>query len=46
MVNVEMTRGDRTFSGPQITVFHVADGKATEAWIVPVDQAAADAFWD
>jgi hypothetical protein len=46
MVNVEMTRGDRTYAGPQIIVFHVADGKATEAWVVAVDQAGADAFWD
>jgi ketosteroid isomerase-like protein len=45
MVNLEMTRGDRTFSGGQIIVFHVADGKATEGWVVSVDQAEADAFW-
>lgn len=46
MVNLEIARGDRMYSGPQLIVFHVADGKATEAWIVAVDQAAADAFWD
>ena len=45
MVNVEMTRGDRSFTGPSIVVFHVAEGKATEAWVVGVDQAAEDAFW-
>lgn len=46
MVDLTITRGDRTYSGPQIIVFHVADGKATEGWVVAVDQAADEAFWD
>lgn len=45
LVDLTMTRGDRSFSGAQIVVFHVADGKATEGWVVAVDQAAVDAFW-
>ena len=28
-----------------VHVVHVVDGKITEAWFFPGDQAASDAFW-
>jgi len=39
------TRGAESLSGDNIYVFHVDDGKATEVWGTPWDQAATDAFW-
>lgn len=33
----------RPFSGQQVFVWHVRDGKAVECWVIPTDQAAAAA---
>jgi hypothetical protein len=33
----------RPFSGRQVFVWHVRDGKAAECWAIPADQAAAAA---
>jgi uncharacterized protein len=33
----------RPYSGQQVFVWHVRDGKATECWAIPTDQAAAAA---
>lgn len=46
LVNVTMTRKGKTETYQQVIVFHVADGKVTEAWISFQDAYAADAFWE
>ena len=48
LLNVRMTRKDRTFEGQAVHVFHVNDaGKVTEAWYQPIDESAVpDGFWD
>lgn len=46
LVNATMTRGGKTETQPQVIVFHIADGKVTEAWISFQDAYAADAFWE
>jgi uncharacterized protein len=33
----------KSYSGHQVFVWHVRDGKATECWAIPVDQEAASA---
>ncbi len=35
----------RTLEGRIVHVWHVSEGKATEFWAYPEDQAAGDAFW-
>ena len=39
------TRGDKSFSGQDVHIFHLRDGKVVEFWDSPLDQYAADEFW-
>jgi hypothetical protein len=39
------TRGGKTLSARAAQVSHMRDGKLTEFWTFPEDQAAVDAFW-
>jgi ketosteroid isomerase-like protein len=39
------TRGDVSFTGQDVHVFHLRDGKVVEFWDSPLDQYAADEFW-
>ena len=43
---VHVARGDRMLDANQVIVFHVRDGKVTEAWVAAYDQATAEAFWN
>ena len=45
LVNTSSSRQGEKFSGNNVYVFHVDDGKVTEAWIVARDQYAQDEFW-
>ncbi len=45
LVNSKATKPGKTLDGQNVFVFHVRDGKVSEAWGIPKDQAAADAFW-
>ncbi|MDJ0953711.1 MAG: nuclear transport factor 2 family protein [Acidimicrobiia bacterium] len=45
LVNTSSSREGETYSGNNVYVFHVGDGKVTEAWVVPRDQYAQDEFW-
>ncbi len=45
LVNSSLRSGDKTAEVPVIMVFHVEDGRVAEAWGVPVDVEAANAFW-
>lgn len=45
MIDSHTQRGDRTYEGKAVHVWHIREGKATEFWGVALDQAAADAFW-
>jgi ketosteroid isomerase-like protein len=38
-------REGRILDDVTVHVVHVADGKITEAWFFPGDQAASDSFW-
>ena len=38
-------REGRSLDDNTVQLFHVTDGRATEVWTYPADQAAADAFW-
>lgn len=38
-------RGGKKLTQNGVDVFHIRDGKVTESWIHPGDQAAADEFW-
>ena len=38
-------RGGKTIDDPDITVFHVRDGRLHEAWAFPFNQEARGAFW-
>lgn len=38
-------RAGRRLQDITVHVVHVVDGKVTEAWFFPGDQAASDAFW-
>ena len=44
--HVHATRGDRRLKANQVIVFHVREGKVTEAWVAVYDHAAAEAFWN
>jgi len=39
------SRNDKSFSSNVVYVFHVSDGKLTEAWVTPGDQYGQDEFW-
>ena len=45
LVNSTLTKPGKTYEGSTVFVFHVKDGKTTEAWGIPMDQHAADEFW-
>lgn len=46
LVDTGGTKPDGTsLQGRGVHVYHVRDGKATEAWFYNEDQAALDAFW-
>lgn len=46
LTKVSARRPDgRTMDMNQVGVFHVADGKVTEAWVLPQDSRAADEFF-
>lgn len=45
LINSTSTRGDRRYEGNSVFIFHVDDGVVTEAWSIPGDQYALDAFW-
>lgn len=38
-------RGDKTLNVRAVHIFHMDNGKMTEFWNFPEDQAALDAFW-
>jgi carbon monoxide dehydrogenase subunit G len=38
-------RGAKSIADNGVQVFHLRDGKATEVWFHPGDQAASDEFW-
>ena len=40
-----MRRGGQTFSTNEVFVFHFRDGKISEFWYQPVDQAGVDAWF-
>jgi hypothetical protein len=40
-----LSRNGRSFGGNVVYVFHVGDGKITEAWVTPGDQYGQDEFW-
>jgi ketosteroid isomerase-like protein len=45
LVTQRLRRGGRTFEGRQTMVAHVRDGKFSEIWFQPEDQAAFDDFF-
>ena len=45
LVTVSATRGDESFEGNVIHVFHMSDAKMTEFWSYPEDQNRFDEFW-
>ena len=45
LVTVSATRGDESFEGKVIHVFHMSDGRMTEFWSYPEDQNRFDEFW-
>jgi uncharacterized protein len=45
LVTQRLRRGGRTFEGRQTMVAHVRDGKFSEVWFQPEDQAAFDDFF-
>jgi ketosteroid isomerase-like protein len=42
---VQGARQGRVLEDITVHVVHVVDGRITEAWFFPGDQAASDAFW-
>lgn len=45
LVQSSSSRGDRTYVGNTVFVFHVTDDKVTEVWSIPGDQYGFDEFW-
>lgn len=45
LVTTSGQRGDKTMSVRGVHVFHMDDGRMTEFWNFPQDQAAVDSFW-
>jgi uncharacterized protein len=46
LATVRAAREGRTFEGLDVHVFHIADGRITEAWFFGSDQAGSAAFFD
>jgi ketosteroid isomerase-like protein len=40
-----MTKDGGTFSTNEVFVYHFRDGKVSEFWYLPLDQAGVDAWW-
>ena len=40
-----MQRDGKTLSTDEVFVYHFRDGKVSEFWYHPVDQAGVDAWW-
>jgi uncharacterized protein len=45
LIRVSAQREGRSLDDPSVQIFHIKDGKATEVWVYPSDQAVSDAFW-
>ena len=45
LANVTATRNSKSIAYQQIAIYHVADGRVTEAFYQTTDQYAEDAFW-
>lgn len=45
LINTSQTRNGRSFNGEAVIVFHVRDGKITEAWTIVTDAYGFDEFW-
>lgn len=45
LVTLSATRGDKSFEGRVVHVFHMRDGKMTEFWALPEDSNLFDDFW-
>jgi uncharacterized protein len=45
ITNLSAERNGRSMTMRSVHVMHLRDGKVTESWIFPEDQAAADEFW-
>ena len=45
LVRVTGEREGRTLDDNSVQVFHVAEGKVTEQWLIPGDPYANDEFW-
>jgi len=45
LVNWSAERGGRQLTGREVAVYHVRDGRVTEAWFHPDDAATVEAFW-
>jgi len=45
LVNWSSTFRGKTMQGREVAVYHVRDGKITEAWFYPEDKAASDQFF-
>lgn len=45
LVNGTVTRGEKRYDGDTVFVFHVHEGEVTEAWSIPANPYALDAFW-
>ncbi len=45
LVNWSSTHKGRTMAGREVAVYHIRDGRITEAWFYPEDKAASDEFF-
>jgi ketosteroid isomerase-like protein len=45
LITTSQTRNGRSFNGESVVVFHVRDGKITEAWTIMADDYGFDEFW-
>jgi hypothetical protein len=45
LINTSQTRNGKSFSGEGLVVFHVSDGRITEAWTILTDVYGFDEFW-
>jgi len=45
LVTGTATRGDNSYTGPDVHTFHIRNSQVVEFWDAPLDQYAADEFW-
>jgi len=45
LIKNTVVRDGQTIQNDVVQVFHIANGKVTEAWVTPVDPAAFEAVW-